>query len=393
MDNQPTTPIRPSYMTLDPPAPSPEKSPSSYTPEKIQNRLKFGERIKQSRDITPRCEIFAEMYIETAETALAIEDPDKRLFYCRQLYRYDNFIQMNGFLSMERSQEQRELEEKLLKLKRLEYFFRYGDYLAQRCKVLKNASAELGSKELENYWTNIIKKMETEQSVWDKLRTKARPQDISTLTAIWQAATAIRIDSDRAEWVIKQYAERNEMAHSRVLELLQIGHWTELALILYHDRKDLPLVIPPDMNDDIERMTELIDDLRDQYFIIEKGDEEEPHTWRPTEEAARFRAALRSKEEEKERKKAEHMELITKKARKEAQVDKRLDTAILGKRKASRSLNREQMAKKRKEMESVIGIQKEIERWEDKLERLYDKRDGMVDDLGKLELEGEGSGA
>ncbi|KAF7503622.1 hypothetical protein GJ744_003444 [Endocarpon pusillum] len=39
MDSPPTTPARVSYMRLEPPAPSPEKSPSSYTPEKIQDRL------------------------------------------------------------------------------------------------------------------------------------------------------------------------------------------------------------------------------------------------------------------------------------------------------------------------------------------------------------------
>lgn len=377
---------------LDPPAPSPEKSPSSYTPEKIQNRLKFGERIKQSRDITPRSEIFAEIYIEAAENALAIEDPHQRLSYCRQLYRYDIFIQMNSFLSVKQSQEERELQEKLLRLKRLEYFFRYGDYLAQYCKVLKNASTELGSKELDNYWTNVIVKLKIERPIWDKFGMATKSKDIPTLTAIWRAATAIKIDNHRAEWVIEKYAERNNMVHSRIVELLQTGFWTELALILYHDRKDLPLVIPPDMDDDIERMTELIDDLRDKYFIIEKGEEENPNSWTPSEEAKGYRAAIRLKEEEKERKEAEHMELIMKKARKEARDEQRLDTAILGKRKASRSLNRQQLAKKRKEMEGVIGIQKQIEKWEEQLEALYKMRDEMVAKLGKLEVEGEGEG-
>jgi hypothetical protein len=296
MDSQPTTPTRVSYMTFEPPAPSPEKSPSSYTPEKIQDRLKFVKHAKESRDITPRSAIFLQLYTDAAENALASRDMDNRLSYCQQLYRYDNFIQKNTFLSMQRSQDQKELERKLLSLKKLEYYLRYGDYLAQECKALKDASKELDSKELQDYWTSVNARMEKEQRLFKNFGDETRPQDISTLTAIWQAANAIRIDGDRAQWVIGRYAERNEMAHSFILELLQAGHWTELALFLYHDRKDLPLVVPPEMNKDIERMTELIDNLIDKYYIIERGDEDEPDTWRATEEAARFRAALRSKE-------------------------------------------------------------------------------------------------
>ena len=146
---------------------------------------------------------------------------------------------------MQRSQDQKELEKKFLRLKKLEYYLRYGDYLAQDCKALKDASKELNSKELQDYWTNVNAKMKEERTLYNKHGSNTRPEVVSTLTAIWEAANAIRIDKDRAQWVIGRYAERNEMAHSTVLELLQAGYWTELALILYHDRKDLPLVVPP----------------------------------------------------------------------------------------------------------------------------------------------------
>ena len=271
---------------------------------------------------------------------------------------------------MQRSQDQKELETKLLRLKRLEYYLRYGDYLAQDCKALKDASKELNSKELQDYWTNVHAKMKEEQTLSKKYSSNTRPEIISTLMAIWEAANAIRIDNDRAQWVIGRYAERNEMANSSVLELFQVGHWTELALILYHDRKDLPLVVPPEMNNDIERMTEFIDDLRDKYYIVEGGDEDDPHAWMPNEEAVRFRAAVRLKGEEKERKKAELIEMAMKKARGESKANELLDTAITGKRKASRPLDRDLLAKKEKEMEKVVYIQIQVERKEQELEKL-----------------------
>jgi hypothetical protein len=66
----------------------------------------------------------------------------ENLSYCTQLYRYDQFIQRNSFLCKEPIQQQKELEEKLLKLKQLEYYYRYGDYLARewKRKITRNSN-------------------------------------------------------------------------------------------------------------------------------------------------------------------------------------------------------------------------------------------------------------
>jgi hypothetical protein len=88
------------------------------------------------------------------------------------------------------------------------------------------------------------------------------------------------------------------------------------------------------------------------------------------------------------------MEITMKKARKEIKANELLDTAITGKRKASRPLDQDLLAKKRKEMEKVVGIQNQVERKEQELEKLYEKRDEAVGAFGKLELENyEGSRA
>jgi hypothetical protein len=88
------------------------------------------------------------------------------------------------------------------------------------------------------------------------------------------------------------------------------------------------------------------------------------------------------------------MEITMKKARKEIKANELLDTAITGKRKASRPLDQDLLAKKRKEMEKVVGIQNQVERKEQELEKLYEKRDEAVGAFGELELENdEGSRA
>ena len=94
-ESQLTTPTRVTYMTLEPLAPSPEKSSSSYTVENIPNRLQFWKRINKSRDIIPWSAIFSQLYIEAAENALVTEDMDKRFSCCQQLDLYDDFLVCN----------------------------------------------------------------------------------------------------------------------------------------------------------------------------------------------------------------------------------------------------------------------------------------------------------
>jgi hypothetical protein len=388
-----TTPTPSSYLTLEPYAPSPERSPQAYTAEKIHERLKFVERVKEERDITPRSEIFLQLYEDAAQNALAIADRNARLQYCIQLYRYDRFIQENTFLSKKRSGEQKELEEKLLKLKKLEYYVRYGDYLARDCAALRDAAAALKSNELQQYWTTVNLKMKQERLIFNRDGDKTKPGDIPTLFLIWAAANAVKLPTDRAEWAIEEYAERNALVHSSVTELIQAGHWSRLARLLYHDAKDLPLMIPPGEEDDIENMSALIENFRTKYFIIDVGDEEDPETWRANEEATQYRAALRLKTDEKDRKKAEVVEAAAKRAKaaanKREQDNHLIEKATARKRKASQPfpLGEAILSKKTKEMEKVVGIQNEVDDQEAKLGKLYKKRDEAIDALGNLDIE------
>src|SRR5438552_3527069 len=124
-------PLTFSFLSLDPPAPSPESSPCQYTPAKIKERLDYAERMGK-RDLPPRSEIFLQLYKDAAENALEVVDDADRLAFCKRLHLYDRFIQENSFLCREPTPEQRELQGKLVKLKQLEYYLRYGDYLGRK---------------------------------------------------------------------------------------------------------------------------------------------------------------------------------------------------------------------------------------------------------------------
>lgn len=384
-----------SYLSLDPPAPLPETSPDKYTATKVQNRLEFAQRLK-TRDITPRSEIFLQLYEDAAESALCeTANDDEKLSSYKRLYRYDKFIEANSFLCKERTEQQKMLEEKLLKLKRLEYYLRYGDYLAGELTALKDVANRLKTdqhEQLHQYWTIIHKKILVERTHWEDVSKKSTSRDIPTLMAVWAAAKAVDVPEDRVLWLIKRYAERNLLAHSTIAELLSTGRWSQLANALYHDVNDLNKMIPPGMEGDIENMTIVIGTIRKKYFVIDEGDEDDPDTWRANDEAARHRVELRKKSAAKDEKKAELVEIMTKKANEAAQLREErkglLEKAILVKRKASNPfpLGEKLLAKKTKQMEKVVGIQRTIAQKEGELDNVYKLRDRAVEALGDLRI-------
>jgi hypothetical protein len=187
---------------------------------------------------------------------------------------------------------------------------------------------------------------------------KATRADIPTLRAVWDAATAVNIPRDRAEWTISWYAERNTLMHSRFTELIQSEGYTELARTLHQDGKDLALIIPPDRIGDMENMSAVIDILKDKYFMIEKGREDDPRFWCPTPD-------LRNLEESKttyDVQKAELVEAAVKKAKAAAKKREReaqlIEIAISGKRNGSQpfSSGEASLEKRTKAVEKAIGI-------------------------------------
>ncbi|KAI9761815.1 MAG: hypothetical protein M1840_001695, partial [Geoglossum simile] len=250
--------------------------------------------------------------------------------------------------------------------------------------------------ELQQYWTTIASKMKADKEVFNQpSKDKTKPRNIPTLLAIWAAAAAVKLSSERVEWLIENYTKRNSLVHSGVTQLMQAGHWSQLATNLYHDAKDLPMVIPPGMEEDIEDMSATISSLRTRYFFIDEGDEDDPDTWVANEEAIRYRHALRAETDAKNKQKAEIVEEMVqragKAAEKRAKQAELVENAIIGKRKASQTfpLGEEMLAKKSKEMEKVVGIQLQVTRKESELDNLYRTREKAVDALGNL---GEAAG-
>ena len=207
-----------------------------------------------------------------------------------QLYRYDRFIEDNSFLCKEGTEKLEELESNLLKLKQLEYYSRYGEYLAR--VLMANRLETDGHEQLHQYWTAIHTKILAEGVYWEDISKQSTAQDIPILIAVWAAAKAVGLREDRVEWLIQRYAEITIL--TSFTELLSAGRWCELATILYYDGKEFPMVIPPDNEFDLERMTIVVNTLKARYFIVGVGDEHDSETWRPNDDAGEHRRLLRA---------------------------------------------------------------------------------------------------
>ena len=346
-----------SYVSLNTTPPPPEPKPEGYSVEKILVRLEFARNSWQR--VSPRSNIFKALYTDAVESALEATD-ENRLEKYKKVHMYDQFLMHNTYIYKKANEQCAELEAKLLELKRLEYYLRYGDYLSGELKLIKD-TAELvrttDHKEFGNYWNTVHSRLVNEREIFQHEGENCDSCKIPTLVAIWSISKELNLESDKVEWLISRYVERNIVAHSGIPEIIERGEWTQLARQLYLDKKELPLIVPMDDEEEAKKMWSVIDCLVAKYLKIHFGDEDSPAAWTATPQAFSLRDDLRSKEVSKKQAKSRHIEKIVKITnrayRQQEKFEVQLEAAIIGKRKASTPfpLGEEVLAKKWKEME------------------------------------------
>ncbi len=383
-----------SYIPLDPAAPSPEKSPADYSHSKVEERLEYVHRAEE-RNLTPRSQMFLQLYKEAADNALQVVDEDVRACYYTRLYRYDQFIQQNFWLCKEPTEQHKELEQKLLELKRLEYYARYGDHLTSELAEVKETARALrieSHEELQDYWTKINEKMRDEKLILERDGVQTDHRSVPTLLAVWHVANTVNLPRERVIWVIEQYAQRSLLSHYTITQLMQTGDWSALAILLYNDAKDLAVTIPLSDARNLVNMSATISTLKERFFEVEPGDEDFPKAWTRTESARDYRNELRTKlkaGEEREANLIEAMTIQASKAMKKREKRSQLvEKAILRQRKASElfPLGEAILDTRTMEMEKVVGIQSQVDRREQEPDQLHEKRTKAVNALGDLDI-------
>lgn len=232
--------------TAIPEAPIPEPSTSFYTNERLQKSLVYAELYLRRRDISPRSELFMQLYKEEVKDALNAETTKEKENHARMIMAEEKLIQEQYFLRPLKSVQEAEMEDQMLQLREFQYYTRYGDYM----KIIPNRlRLHTSSKKLENWeliseniqWTTIAAKIIEEEESRNKAVRKGTVQSLRqpTIAAVYGACTDLGISDLMAIWAIKEYGARNREVHQGLDDYKKKGQFHLLASILCADRDEL----------------------------------------------------------------------------------------------------------------------------------------------------------
>jgi hypothetical protein len=132
----------------------------------------------------------------------------------------------------------------------------------------------------------------------------------------------------------------------------------------------------PGSGEDTESMSVIVDSLRATFFTIRAGDEDEPETRVATREVTDYRDSILKHNTNKDKKKAELVEEMTKRAsdavKRRLKQEQLANKVIFAKRKGSQPfpLGEAVLAKMLREVGKDVGIQAQINVKEAELDKL-----------------------
>ncbi|KAK3176992.1 hypothetical protein OEA41_008318 [Lepraria neglecta] len=307
-----TTSLLPSSYDPDtdvmPELPVPEASPSLYTRERLQQSLVYAERCLKRRDISPRSELFMQLYKEELKDALKAETMEQRENHAMMVMAEERLIQDKGFLRPLKSAHRAELEDQLLQLRELQYLKRYGDYMKiiptrLRLHTSKHKSENWQLISGNNYWSRIAVTLGAEEEARkEAVRIGAALDKVKlpTTAAVYMACADLGISEELALWSIQEYGTRNREVHRDLNDLKRAGEFPLLASILCADRNELSSTFSLIKSEtDITHLRAIIQSEIDTWFEDTSDNPNHPAAWVPKDEIKQAniaRSQRRSKE-------------------------------------------------------------------------------------------------
>lgn len=180
-------------------------------------------------------------------------------------------------------------------LKRLEFYGRYGDYAAVQTNHMKTFAEDNQLKEkrkVQKYWTTINQNVKNEIALQERHKNGETIDldQLSTLRAIDQVCGMAGPDIQTMHSAIDSYATRNRLFHNTVTEMLQAGKYQDLAEQIYKDLAALSKI--DDASEPLKEIAvlkEVITEIKNIYFEVGEGHEDEPLEWQRTKAAAKAR--------------------------------------------------------------------------------------------------------
>lgn len=270
--------------------PVPEASPSLYTKKRLQQSLVYAERCLERWDISPRSELFMQLYKEEIKDALKAETMEQRQSHAKMIMAEERLIHEKGFLRPLRSAQIAELEDQLLKLREHQYLVRYGDQMKivptrLRLHASKSKSENWQSISGSQYWSRIAANLGTEEAARkEAVRTGVGLDKIKlpTFSAVYTACADIGISDEIALWSINEYGSRNKV-HRDLDDLKRKGEFPMLASVLCADRNELSSTFSSIKSEtDLTHLQAIIQIEIETWFDYTSGFPNQPSTWQPS---------------------------------------------------------------------------------------------------------------
>ncbi|KAL8955651.1 MAG: hypothetical protein Q9193_006573 [Seirophora villosa] len=312
--------------TIDLSSPQPLVLDSAYTSEALYQRMDYADQRLGSttRYLTPNSQKLLTIYRNTcADLHLEYDDTpeDKKVQAIGALRHFE--IQMSSvhFLNDVSSDE---LLQELISLRRRTFWARYGDYAAHITSKLRNAAAAAQPPTPHadtisgNFkWIQISEAIKDEEENWKRDGSRY-PELVPTTYAVYSNCKKAGIHEYQTMiGIIHFYADRNEAFHRGIQGYLEEPDYTQVAICLYEDLRDLASVCPPSMADTELMWRSVLEQLRDDWFDISDGPDK-PRNWN-------HKPAIKTAHERLVKGKAEHqrnLESVAAKAANRLGLDK-----------------------------------------------------------------------
>lgn len=315
-------------MELQPP--QPELLLESYTIERVQEGVAYAEQRMCSTNVpSPNVTKLLATYKSACQDFLIRSGSETgfeewtKTALLKEIRTYEERMPEIFWFTRIDDEETQSFQASLLKLRRFQYYARYGDYaqkLASKLRITpceeKAEDWELLSREYP--WRILSDKLREEKPIWKKHRMSAKADRVQTTRYVRNACIILGADFDQMEQAIHTRGDRNEALCSSVGTLLEKGLCSKLAEMISTDLNDLSSIFPLELKHEETLIRAILLELKDRWFLIEQED----HPFYPPASSWQPRGRLRDEHiihghpTTKQAAKAHHHKMVVGSARK-----------------------------------------------------------------------------
>jgi hypothetical protein len=393
-----------------PPCPKPLERSTQYDQTRLMENIRFANAVLATRKLTPLGQKAFANYKEACKSAwkhLTEKTPDPTdpeaeeayedvrdgyIYIVRQFERSEQWMEC---LQLTKSKDVDELQQNLIKLHRIGIFARYGDALAIACNTLQEVAQKdklLGGF-LTGYWTDISKKLDSEEAAWERLINGGGGDliDCPTWGAVKNSSKAAGYNFQDMIAIIKFYGERNELLHSDYVRYIKKGDYDTVKKQLANDLMDIALIFTVSEAYEAELLKRLLDGIIKEWFVWDDDCQHDVNNWGPSPKLRQYRQELvKSKKSDAQLHKEMTINIMKEVSKNSGARDRTIDlleridkveiitrAGVRKKRVASAELapEKDRVAKMQKKMGRIFGLGKE----------LRNNIDNYIDEFGEFE--------